>query len=495
MSQTMGGIRPQMRQEQFLRSSADICIFGGAAGGGKSWSILLDPLKHYRRAGFNAVIFRRTHPEIMSPGGLWDQSQRIYPHVGAVPRIGDCSWEFPSGAKVRFSHLQHSTDVYKWMGSELAFIGFDELTLFDASQFWYLLSRNRTMSGMRPYVRATCNPDADSWVASLLSWWIDAETGLAINERAGVLRWFVRVNDQLEWSDRAETLAAKYPELVPKSLSFVPAKLSDNAALMAADPGYLANLLALPMVERERLLGGNWKIRPAAGLIFNRGWFDIVSVAPAQATRVRAWDKASSKDKGDYSAGVKIARSDEGIYYIEDALRGQWSSAERNQIIRQTAVMDGPDVGVWVEQEPGSGGKESAEISIRDLAGYSIHAERVTGDKQTRARPFSAQCEGRNVKLVYNPLRDWIPAYLDELHAFPLGKYDDQIDGSSLAFNKLALSMVEAFEVTHDPGAQSLIGQSPAGVFRSSDGGDDRTNRRRRREGIGEEQGGSVWPW
>jgi hypothetical protein len=142
-----------------------------------------------------------------------------------------------------------------------------------------MVSRNRSMCGVRPYIRATCNPDADSWVAELIAWWINQDTGYPTPERTGVLRWFVRIGDSIIWADRPEDLAEhKAPnelgELIPippKSLTFIPAKLSDNKALMAADPGYLANLMALPLVERERLLGGIWKIRAAAGLCFAAG--------------------------------------------------------------------------------------------------------------------------------------------------------------------------------------------------------------------------------
>ena len=90
---------------------------------------------------------------------------------------------------------------------------------------------------------------------------------------------------------------------------------------------------------------------------------------------------------------------------------------------------------IWVEQEPGSGGKESAEYTIRQLAGHSVRAERPTGDKVTRWRPFAAQCEGGNVKLVKGP---WNAAFLDELTVAPHGANDDQIDAAALAFSKLA---------------------------------------------------------
>jgi predicted phage terminase large subunit-like protein len=94
---------------------------------------------------------------------------------------------------------------------------------------------------------------------------------------------------------------------------------------------------------------------------------------------------------------------------------------------------------VWVEQEPGSGGKESAENTIRNLAGWTVKADRVTGDKATRAEPLAAQCEAGNVKLVKG---DWNSAFLDELTVFPQGKYKDQTDAASGAFNKLAVNTV-----------------------------------------------------
>jgi len=178
--------------------------------------------------------------------------------------------------------------------------------------------------------------------------------------------------------------------------------------------------------------------RPTAleGGLFKRAWFDIVPAVPAQARRVRYWDKAGTDADGDYTAGALIAMDGDGLYYVADVVRGQWSALERERIIRQTAELDGHDVPIWVEQEPGSGGKESAEATIRALAGWSVRAERVTGDKLTRAQPFAAQCEARNVKLVR---ADWNAAFLDELTMFPNGRHDDQVDASSGAFAKLLI--------------------------------------------------------
>jgi hypothetical protein len=152
-------IRPQPAQERFLRSKADISIYGGAAGGGKSYALLLAPLRHIHRPGFSGIIFRRQGTQILSEGGLWDVSERLYPHLGAIGSRRTMRWRFPSGARVKFSHLEHAKDRFQRMGTQVAFIGWDELTHFTESQFWFLLSRNRSTCSVRPYVRATCNPD------------------------------------------------------------------------------------------------------------------------------------------------------------------------------------------------------------------------------------------------------------------------------------------------------------------------------------------------
>jgi hypothetical protein len=275
-------------QTEFLRSGADICIYGGAAGGGKTAGLILEPLRHVGRiANFTAVFFRRTMPQITNPGALWDESLNFYPRLGGTPHLRLREWRWPRGGKIKFSHLQFETTVYDWQGAQITLICFDELTHFSAHQFFYMVSRNRSTCGVRPYIRATCNPDADSWVADFLSWWIDPESGHPIPERAGVLRYFVRIAEKIVWADRPEELMEdllRGQELppgidppLPMSVTFVPATVFDNPALLRVNPEYLAWLLSLPTLERERLLAGNWKIRPAAGLYFKREWCSVVA--------------------------------------------------------------------------------------------------------------------------------------------------------------------------------------------------------------------------
>lgn len=179
--------------------------------------------------------------------------------------------------------------------------------------------------------------------------------------------------------------------------------------------------------------------RPRAreGGFFRRAWFEIVEASPKHATRVRYWDKAGTESGGDWTVGVKIARTMAGIYYVEDVVRVQHSPGARDQVILQTAQIDGRGCEQWSEQEPGSSGKADAAAFIRLLAGFTCHTEPASGSKELRAGPFAAQAEAGNVKLV---LGAWNRDYLDELTDFPVGKHDDQVDASSGAFNRLAES-------------------------------------------------------
>jgi predicted phage terminase large subunit-like protein len=364
----------------------------------------------------------------------------IYPKVGGVPLAGKLLWRFPSGGRISFAHLEHETDKLSWQGSELPLIAFDELTHFSAGQFWYLLSRNRSMSGVRPYVRATCNPDADSWVAELISWWIDQESGLPIRERAGVIRWFIRINDVLVWSDDPAKLRAEHPESEPKSLTFIPSRLEDNPLLMAADPGYRANLMALPRVDRERLLGGNWKVRPSAGLYFQRGWCRVIDAVPHDIMAVaRGWDLASTpktpSNDPDWTSGTKIGRTSSGLYVVLHHTCTHGSPRQVETLLRNTASADGQSVMISLPQDPGQAGKHQMSYLIESLAGYTVRSSPETGDKLTRFGPFSSQAEAGNVVVLRG---DWNERWFSELESFPEAKHDDDADSTSRAFAAVA---------------------------------------------------------
>ena len=455
---------------------------------------MYEPLRHVDTPGFTFALFRRIMPEVTNPGGMWDESEKWYPLLDG--KSTDYSWQFPSSAWGKMSGLQYEKDKYSWKGAQLCFIGFDQLEEFSATQFWYLVGRNRSTCGIRPYVRASCNPDPDSFLADLLAWWIDQRAleeggGYVIPERSGVIRWYLRVNDVVEWSEtqcpadqyanygeyeeraRAE-MVERYGKSgrFAKSLSFILATLKDNVIGTTLNPEYEGNVYNLPLVERERLYGGdrggNWKIRPAAGLVFNRAWFEIVDAVPSNVrARCRAWDKAGTAGAGDTTSGTKMSLVGD-VVYIEDNTAGQWAAGEREALIKQVAELDGKAVPVWVEQEPGSGGKDSAHTTVTNLADFDAHAEPSTGDKITRANPLAAQAQVGNVKIVRGA---WNERFLANLHAFPTkGVPDDDVDSASLCYKHLRQQVTGVLEYYRQQAAAQRAAKEKANEKKNPNG-------------------------
>lgn len=438
--------RPEYRpqegpQRAFLESAADIVIYGGAAGGGKTYGLLLEPLRNaLTNPDFGAVIFRRESTQITNEGGLWDTALGLYPAFGGVPRqTPKLQFSFPGAGKVSFGHLNSEASVLDWQGAQIPLILFDELTHFTRYQFFYMLSRNRSTCGVRPYVRATCNPDADSWVAELIAWWIDPDTGYPIPARSGQIRWFVRVADVLQWADSPEELVERFDidGADCKSLTFIAANVHDNRALLAKDPGYLANLKALSRVERERLLGGNWKIRPAAGLYFKRHEVSMLDACPADVVVwARAWDFAATEpgegnEDPDYTAGVKVGRRANGRYVVAHGVLERRRASKVREIVKAIADHDGRSVRICVPEDPGQAGKDQVQSYVTMLAGWPVVRRRPSRDKITRAEPAAAQWQAGNFDVVRGP---WNDAFFGQLEAFPGQGHDDYVDALADGF-------------------------------------------------------------
>lgn len=432
-------------QETFLSTPADVAIYGGAAGSGKSFATILDPLRHAHRKGFAAIALRREATRLVGGGSLWSESQGIYPSTGARSKESPVlEWKWSSGATLEMRHLQYEKDVHAHQGKQYAAIYFDEICEFTAAQFWYMLSRLRTTCGIRPYVRATCNPDPDSFVRELIDWWIGPD-GLPIPERSGRIRWFVRDLDRLVWFDSRDEARARYGDREPISLTFIPASLADNPK---GDPTYRDKLLALPLVERERLLGGNWNIRHEAGNFFKREWFDVVDIVPSDVVRwVRAWDLAATEVKPgtspdpDWTRGAKVGitrpRADGRPRIVVADIAGTRAapgSVERFYVA--TAQQDGRGVEQLFWQDPGQAGKDQIRHIRAALAGHAVDAQTATQDKQAYAKLWSTIAEPRDgsrygdVILVRG---DWNAAFLAEAQGFPDGSHDDMVDAVSRA--------------------------------------------------------------
>lgn len=254
------------KQQSFAEiDDIDIVIYGGAAGSGKSQGLLLYPLwqRHVDNPGFRGIYFRRTMPMITGTGAVWDKATQLYPLVGATLRTGDHRAVFPSGAEIGFAHLDEVLTVQNYQSQEFAYIAFDELLHYDESQFWYMISRSRSTCGIHPYIRAACNP-GPGWVKVLLAPWVDPDySGLGGRAASGEPRWFARIGGVVTWVPST----FRYPPTAhnpegdrPKSITFVAASVYDNPTLLAADPGYVTNLLSLDETDKRRLLDGDWTV-------------------------------------------------------------------------------------------------------------------------------------------------------------------------------------------------------------------------------------------
>jgi len=286
-------------------------------------------------------------------------------------------------------------------------------------------------------------------VAKFIGWWI-GEDGYPIPERAGVLRWFVRIGDDLHWADSPKELRERFSDLppesvFPKSVTFIPSLVTDNPILLRQNPEYMANLLALPFIERMRLLKGNWKIRATGGTIFNRAWFEIVPWIAEGGRECRFWDFASTKKdlKGNdpsYTAGVKM-RFVENEWCVTDVIAVQEGPAHVEKLFLKTSWEDaalaeeeGTEYLVRWEIEPGSAGKREAARLTRLLAGLDAKGVRPRGEKFVRAKPFAVQAEQGHVKVLK---ARWNDPYLNSLHNQPDAPHTDRMDASSGVFRAL----------------------------------------------------------
>ena len=437
-------------QTQFLDAHVDVGVFGGAAGGGKTSSLLLYPRHkgYLDNPYFDGIIFRSTHRQLVQPGGLWDRSMEFY-GGRATPNKSDLRWDFSTRdmarGRLQLSYMQRDLDMYNFDGAEFTYVGLDEGRAFSMAQTFYMIGRLRGMSGLHSSCRIGTNPDPDSWLRSFLSWWIDDDTGYAIPSRSGVIRYFIRQDDVIQWADTRQALIDdfKADPIDVLSATFVPSKLSDNQLLLERDPKYKARLKALPAVERARLLGdselgGNWNVRPKAGTLFKREWFTVLDQIPASIKRmIRVWDlggtPAGKNSDPDWTVGMLLGVLDDGItLVIMDLIFMRDTPAAVESKITATAAADGRDVHIYIEQEPGQSGKYQVDAYQRLLPGYAVHAVKMGGDKNTahgqtiRYGPASASAEQGRILVINGAYLDFMFGWLEALE--PGVKHDDVPD-------------------------------------------------------------------
>ena len=180
------------------------------------------------------------------------------------------------------------------------------------------------------------------------------------------------------------------------------------------------------------------------GSFFKVANIEIVDAVPAGIQSARAWDIAATANDGDYTVGVRMEGPKNGLFYITNVQRGQWSTDDRDKHIKLAAQLDGVGTRIHIPQDPGAAGKSLAQSMVRMLAGYAVTASPVSGQKEIRADPFSSQLNAGNVRLLKG---SWNAEVIEELRQFPNGRHDDIVDAASDAFGMLAAKPTRKFEI------------------------------------------------
>lgn len=448
------------KQEMFVRShlegydyegnsvgGADITIFGGAAGAGKSHMLLMSALPFVHMKHYRGVVIRRTTPQLR--GSVFDAAKEMYGSVAPSTKIRDKDMQFifESGATVKMIHQEHTKSKYDIQGWEISQCLIDEVQQLPEENFLYAISRLRTKADMNAHLKASCNPDYDTFLRKYLedAGYLDKE-GFPREDMCGVITFCGQIDGKMTFRLTRELWDAEFPSVTPMKFMFIGATCKDNPKLLEMEPTYLSKLENLPRVERDRLLYGNWFAREQASGYFKREWVgDPISTyqVPRGCRIVRAWDLACTLPSEEYSdpdwtVGVKMAKDDTGNLYILDVVRFRERPAKVNQTVLETALIDGEEVTVVLPQDPGAAGKVAFDHLASALfdQGFTVRKAKTERAKLKRFEPFAAMAENGMVKVVKG---DWNDKYFDELEVFDGGKkhHDDQVDATSDAAKEL----------------------------------------------------------
>ena len=379
-------------QTEFLAAGETDVLYGGAAGGGKSYAMLVDPLRYAHRAAHRALIIRRSMPELRE---LIDKSRELYPKAfpGCKYREVEKLWNFPSGAKIEFGFLERDADVYRYQGQAYSWIGFDEITHLPTEFPWnYLASRLRTTdSEITPYMRCTANP------GGVGAHWVKKR--------------YIDPNEPNESFKGADGLSRK----------FIPARIEDNPFL-AEDGRYEQMLKALPPTQRKQLLEGNWDVNEGAA--FTEFDTDLHIVAPFQIPI--HWERVKGIDYGYASESAciwaAIDPSDGTLIVYRELYRKGLTGEDLGHLITEMELQDPLavsgvlDTAAW--SKTGTTGPTVGETLVRQ--GHKLRRadkNRIQGKIQIHEY-LRLQPSGRPRLQIFSSC----PSLIRELQSIPLDK-------------------------------------------------------------------------
>ena len=379
-------------QTEFLAAGEKDVLYGGAAGGGKSFAMIVDPLRYCHKKAHRALILRRSMPELRE---MIDKSRELYPQAfpGAKFREVEKLWNFPSGAKVEFGFLERDADVYRYQGQAYSWIGFDEITHLPTEFSWnYLASRLRTTDPeIQTYLRCTANPGGvgATWVK----------------------RRYIEPSESNTSFTGTDGLTRK----------FIPAKLADNPYL-ANDGVYEQMLKSLPPIQRRQLLEGNWEV--AEGAAFVEFDPNVHVITPFELPI--AWERVKGIDYGYASESCclwgTIDINDGTLIIYRELYKKGLTGEELGAIIGDMELVD-PfsvpgvlDTAAWAKT--GTTGPTVGEALVR--AGHKLRRadkNRIQGKIQIHEF-LKVRENGRPKLQIFNTC----PNLIRELQSIPLSK-------------------------------------------------------------------------
>lgn len=447
------------RQYLYTASQADVTLFGGAAGSGKSEIAVIDFCPYMRLQNFIGIISRRTTPMLKGAGGILTKCKRTFAREFAGDTNYKCEWkekdnrfvtykkEKLTDGKIRWHevssiYLKHSeyeaNIVENWQGVEANIICLDEATQYTYPMLNYISSRMRNPScpEVSPKLKMTCNPDADHFLRK----WVEPylfEDGTPDRSKDGLIRYFQMDDGEVFFADTPEAVVEKTGCLLDDvmTFTFISANVTDNPIIQEVQPKYVAWLRGLKGVDKARLCDGNWYIREAGASYFNREWCPIISVPykPSDFTKlVRAYDWAETlphdgNRNPDYTACVLMGKLKNGNYVILEVIRHRMRSSGWMEFILDNAKRDGKKTLILLPQDPnplaGDNAKRMAKAVIE--AGYQAKLKRSTQGKLEGFVNFAAVAELGFIEVMadcatdlWNKIYDNNEFFFKELEVF-----------------------------------------------------------------------------
>lgn len=427
-------------QTAFLQSGAHEVLGGGAAGGSKTFGLLLAALRRVDTPGYKALLLRREYPELRRT--LLEKAKKLYPGAGGRWIAGEKTWLFPAtGATIEFGSAPHEESIERYQGGEYSFLGFDELTHFTERQYKWLFGRMRSAQGIEMRIRCASNPGSrgHDWVLKRWAPWLyppghPGYEGPYADD--GQVLWFRPAGED---SDEEVLDDGSHPDAV--SRTFIRSFYTDTPQTAQQ---YGRMLAQMGRLDRKRLGKGDWMARDAAGEYFERGWFELVDHVPDEVIyRLRYWDLAGTEQRkttpsSAWTAGLRLSITRRRKVFLEHMKRGQWSPGTVAKTIDETAEEDrrfDDRCETVIERDPAQAGKFQQWFMATAFPEHGIRAVPPQGDKLVRARVVSPQVELGNVAVVRAA---WNEAFFREAESFP-EETKDQIDALSGGFRQLMI--------------------------------------------------------